>query len=111
MPSEPLGTSIPAGESKTHCLRLIYAVYKTGNPITITKHGKPMVELMPKATSAPTERKSLFGRMAGTIAIHGGIFSWGRVGRERRKCLSTVEWKPCLRLISSSDFRVISSIL
>lgn len=48
---------IGAGEFKTHCLKLIDCVNQTKQPITITKHGKPMAKLTP----IEDETYSLFG--------------------------------------------------
>ena len=38
---------IGAEEFKTHCLKLIDRVNQTKQPITITKHGKPLAKLTP----------------------------------------------------------------
>ena len=39
----------PAGEFKTHCLRLMEEVARTGVPITVSKRGKPLVRVVPAA--------------------------------------------------------------
>ena len=60
---------IGAGEFKTHCLKLINRVNQTKQPITITKHGKPMAKLTPIEDKA----YSLFGCLANTVEIKGDI--------------------------------------
>ena len=60
---------IGAGEFKTHCLKLIDRVNQTKQPITITKHGKPMAKLTP----VEDESYSLFGCLNSTIEIKGNI--------------------------------------
>jgi prevent-host-death family protein len=39
--------SVPAGEFKNRCLKLMDQVHKDGIPITVTKRGKPLVRLTP----------------------------------------------------------------
>jgi prevent-host-death family protein len=63
--------SIPAGEFKAKCLALMDEVERTGQPLVITKRGKPVARLVPES-SAP---KSLFGIMKGTVIITGDIIS------------------------------------
>ncbi|MGL5806687.1 MAG: type II toxin-antitoxin system Phd/YefM family antitoxin [Xenococcaceae cyanobacterium] len=60
---------IGAGEFKTHCLKMIDRVNQTKQPITITKHGKPMAKLIP----IEDETYSLFGCLANTVEIKGDI--------------------------------------
>ncbi|ELS00531.1 prevent-host-death family protein [Xenococcus sp. PCC 7305] len=60
---------VGAGEFKTHCLKLIDRVNQTKQPITITKHGKPMAQLTP----IEDENYSLFGCLANTVEFHGDI--------------------------------------
>ena len=60
---------IGAGEFKTHCLKLIDKVNQTKQPITITKHGKPMAKLTP----IEDETYSLFGCLENTVEIKGDI--------------------------------------
>ena len=38
---------IGAAEFKAHCLRILYEVQRTGDPVTITKRGKPVAEVTP----------------------------------------------------------------
>ncbi len=51
---------VSASEFKAKCLRLIDEMQADGVPITITKRGKPVAEVKPKA-EAP--RKPLFGSL------------------------------------------------
>lgn len=61
--------SIPAAVFKAECLRLMDEVARTGQPIVITKHGKPVAQLVP----VPAEPGSLFGYMRDTVTIKGDI--------------------------------------
>ncbi|MCL2449657.1 MAG: type II toxin-antitoxin system Phd/YefM family antitoxin [Polyangiaceae bacterium] len=51
--------SIAAGQFKATCLALIDEVAKTGEPIVVTKHGKPLARLV--AVEAEEPRRSIFG--------------------------------------------------
>jgi prevent-host-death family protein len=62
---------IPAGEFKAKCLQLMDQVARSGEPIVITKRGKPVAKLVPPDASEP--RTPLFGYMAGTAEIRGDI--------------------------------------
>lgn len=44
-----MGKLIGAAEFKAHCLRILDEVERTGEPVTITKRGKPVGELRPVA--------------------------------------------------------------
>lgn len=61
--------SIPAAVFKAECLRLMDEVARTGQPIVITKHGKPVAQLVP----APAAPESLFGYMRDTVTIKGDV--------------------------------------
>jgi prevent-host-death family protein len=62
---------IPAGEFKARCLKLMDEVQATRRPLVITKRGKPVAKLVPVEEEVP----SLFGRLKGTVTIHGDIIS------------------------------------
>lgn len=64
--------SIPASQFKSRCLALMDEVAATGEPLLITKHGKPVAELKPHR--AP-RAKSLIGLHKGEIEILGDIIS------------------------------------
>ena len=75
--------SIPAAVFKAECLKLMDEVARTGQPVVITKHGKPVAQLVPVAA----EPKSLFGYMKNTVTINGDIVaptedSWSAVSGE-----------------------------
>jgi prevent-host-death family protein len=61
--------SIPAGEFKAQCLRLMDEVNRTHRSIVITKRGKPVARLVPAASTKAT----IFGAMKGTVTIHDDI--------------------------------------
>jgi prevent-host-death family protein len=60
---------VPAGEFKARCLKLMDEVRATRREVVITKRGKPVAKLVPVEEEIPT----LFGRMKGTVTIHGDI--------------------------------------
>jgi len=62
---------MPAGQFKTHCLAVMDEVQATGESVLVTKHGKPVVKLVP----AKTTEESIFGYMAGKAKIVGDIIS------------------------------------
>jgi prevent-host-death family protein len=61
--------NIPAAVFKAECLNLMDEVARTGQPIVITKHGKPVAQLVP----IPAQPESLFGYMKNTVSIKGDI--------------------------------------
>lgn len=61
--------SIPAAVFKAECLKLMDEVARTGQPIVITKHGRPVAQLVPM----PAEPESLFGYMSDTVTIKGDV--------------------------------------
>jgi len=63
--------TVKASEFKAKCLKLMDEVAATGEPIVITKHGKPVARLGPVSR----ERKSLWGAHRGLIEIKGDIIS------------------------------------
>ncbi len=62
---------IPAEKFKARCLAVMDEVQATGEPVLITKHGKPVAKLVP----AEIKDESIFGRMAGKAKIVGDIVS------------------------------------
>lgn len=63
--------TIPAGEFKAKCLKLIDEVAETRKPITITKRGKPVAQVTP----VPAKQQSIVGSMKGSVTILGDIIS------------------------------------
>ncbi|OLD75521.1 MAG: hypothetical protein AUG87_12820 [Candidatus Rokubacteria bacterium 13_1_20CM_4_70_14] len=61
--------TMPAGEFKARCLRVMEEVKKYRTPVVITKKGKPVAKLVP-----PDEpRKDVFGCMADRFTIIGDV--------------------------------------
>jgi prevent-host-death family protein len=60
---------IPAGEFKAKCLQLMDDVQATGQPIIITKRGRPVAQLTPVAERPPRGR----GSLKGTITYHDDV--------------------------------------
>lgn len=64
---------IPISQFKAKCLALLEQVRKTKKPIRITRHGKPVAEVVPP--SAVQDRSSWIGSMKGSVEILGDIIS------------------------------------
>jgi prevent-host-death family protein len=62
---------IKASEFKAKCLALIDQVANTGDPIVITKNGKPLVALVAHCTP----KRSPLGVWKGKVTIKGDIIS------------------------------------
>ena len=62
---------IPAAIFKAECLKLMDEVARTGQPVVITKHGKPVAQLVP----IPAQSRSLFGYMKNTVQIKGNVIA------------------------------------
>lgn len=62
--------SIAISEFKAKCPEIIERVRLTQQPITITRHGKPVAEVVPPR---PTPQKRWLGCMRGTGKIVGDI--------------------------------------
>jgi prevent-host-death family protein len=58
-----------AGEFKARCLAIMDQVCETGEPVLITKHGKPVAKLVP----VEKQTDDIFGYMAGKAKIVGDI--------------------------------------
>ena len=63
--------SVPAGEFKAKCLKIMDEVRETGEPYVITKRGVPVAKLVP--VPRERKRKSVFGCMRGQMEIVGDI--------------------------------------
>lgn len=61
--------NIPAAVFKAECLKLMDEVARTGRPIVITKHGRPVAQLAP----VPAAPKSSFGYMKDTVSIKSDV--------------------------------------
>lgn len=64
---------VPISEFKAKCLALLEQVRKTQKPLRITRHGKPVADVVPAALSV--DRSALFGSMRNSIEILGDIVS------------------------------------
>ncbi len=58
-----------AGRFKAQCLAIMDQVLETGEPVLITKHGKPVAKLVPAQNNAD----DIFGYMAGKVRVVGDI--------------------------------------
>jgi prevent-host-death family protein len=65
-----MATTIPAGEFKAKCLKLLDQVAEDRQPLTITKHGKPVAQIVPIK-----EEASFVGSMRGSVLSMGDIIS------------------------------------
>lgn len=63
--------TMKASEFKATCLKVMDDVERTGEPVLITKNGKPVSKLVPVRTCP----KTLFGVMKGRVKIKGDIVS------------------------------------
>ncbi len=62
--------TIPAGQFKQTCLRLLDEVRETHEPLVITKRGRPVAQLVPVD---PSLAEDWAGAMAGTGRIVGDL--------------------------------------
>lgn len=62
---------IKASEFKSRCLRVMDRVQATGEPVIVTKRGKPVVKVIP----AEAANDDIFGFMKGRMEIVGDIMS------------------------------------
>ncbi|MBL0942169.1 MAG: type II toxin-antitoxin system Phd/YefM family antitoxin [Alphaproteobacteria bacterium] len=62
---------IPAGEFKTHCLKLMDQVANSHEELVITKRGVPVAKMVPIEISTDP-----FGLMKGSIIVEGNIVSY-----------------------------------
>jgi prevent-host-death family protein len=60
-----------ASAFKTHCLSVMNDIQATGEPVIVTKRGKPVVKVIP----AEPEKADILGFMAGEFEIVGDIES------------------------------------
>jgi prevent-host-death family protein len=60
---------VAAGTFKAQCLAIMDKVRQTGEPVLITKRGKPVAKLVP----AEKPGDDIFGYMAGKVKIVGDV--------------------------------------
>lgn len=63
---------VSISEFKAKCLGLIEQVQKTRQPLRITRHGRPVAEVIP---AGPDRKRKFLGDMVGTAKIVGDIVS------------------------------------
>lgn len=68
--SDAEAKTIGAGEFKAKCLKLLDEVAETREPLVITKHGKPVAQVVPIP-----QRRDIFGAMKGSVLWEGDIIS------------------------------------
>lgn len=64
--------TMPAGEFKAKCLKLLDQVAADRQPLVITKHGRPVAQLVPMPAQ---ERIDPFGAMRGSVVWMGDVIS------------------------------------
>ena len=64
--------TLPAGQFKARCLKLMDVVSEQGVEVTITKHGRPVARLVP-CTSKPLPLAELYGAMVGMATVLGDL--------------------------------------
>jgi prevent-host-death family protein len=65
-----MATTIAAGEFKAKCLKLLDQVAEKRETLVITKHGKPVAQVMPVPA-----KKNIIGAMRGSVLWEGDIIS------------------------------------
>jgi len=63
---------ISISEFKAKCLGLIEQVHKTRQPLRITRHGRPVAEVIP---AGPDRKRKFLGDMIGTVEFLSDIVS------------------------------------
>ncbi len=61
--------TMPAGQFKAQCLKVMDAVRSTREPVVITKKGRPVAKLVP----AEEPSDDFLGRLSGVMKIVGDI--------------------------------------
>jgi antitoxin (DNA-binding transcriptional repressor) of toxin-antitoxin stability system len=69
MVSEMTNRIVKASEFKAKCLKLMDEIAASGDTITVTKNGRPVVDV--RAAQRP--KRGFFGRDRGKIVIHGDL--------------------------------------
>lgn len=66
-----MGKMVGITEFKAKCIALLDEMERSGEPLTITRRGKP--SLMLSAREVRPVRDDVFGSLKGTVTIHGDI--------------------------------------
>jgi prevent-host-death family protein len=64
---------VPISQFKAKCLALLEQVRTTREPIRVTRHGKPIAEVVPPTLAV--DRSKWIGSLKGTVEILGDIIS------------------------------------
>lgn len=64
-------STIAAGEFKAKCLKLLDKVAESRQSLIVTKHGKPVAEIVP----IRADKRDIVGSMKGSVTILGDIIS------------------------------------
>jgi len=62
---------MPAGEFKAKCLAVLDEVEQTGEPVLITKRGKPVARLAPAELPSRESPEAIFGCLRGLVSTSG----------------------------------------
>lgn len=64
--------TMAAGEFKAKCLAVMAEVNSTGQPLLVTKRGKPLARVLPLEERAPKESpEAIFGCLQGFLSVPG----------------------------------------
>jgi antitoxin (DNA-binding transcriptional repressor) of toxin-antitoxin stability system len=63
--------TMPISKFKATCLAALERVNKTGQPLRVTRFGKPVADIVPPAREAPDP--DWLGSLAGTAEIRGDV--------------------------------------
>jgi prevent-host-death family protein len=63
--------TVPATEFKIHCLALLEQVNQSREPLVVTKHGRPVVQVVPYVAADEGEANPL----KGSVVFEGDIVS------------------------------------
>ncbi len=64
--------SIAITEFKAHCLSLLEDIARTGEPLLVTKHGRPIARVVPSVSASTLYPQD---SLAGTVIIDGDVVS------------------------------------
>lgn len=65
---------VPIGEFKTHCYQIFDQAQKDGNPVIITRKGKPIAKILPLDSEIEKD-ECFFDSLKDSVAIKGDIVS------------------------------------
>lgn len=66
-----MSTFMKASEFKAKCLKLMDEVFETGEPIIITKNGRPVAQLGPASSVSHQSAEAIFGSLKGRLEAIG----------------------------------------